>query len=376
MKLISKLVDLLLLVILVFVFSSAIGNLVLDQPMFMSAIRSNSMYPLFERGDVIFLKPLNIDSEKHIGDIVVFKDLEGEYSSKGFIVHRLAEGSMQDGFITKGDANELSDQDAASVPRIKNEWIYSKVISLGQKPIKIPLIGHLSLYAEENDIDPDIIKKFMGLCVVMLIASEIYSHLPYKKKRKKKRVVKKGIDLIAPSLMFFIAGMIIIVISLGGLLTLADTYYINYKVDDASGVMQSSQVGVVKIGDSIEKKLSTFKNSGKLPIFFSISTNDPQISFSENDFTLSSGEHKSVEFKVSGDKKGLYSSEIFVGLYMPIFPKAWISSLSHKNYWLLLFIYASIPAIPFFISPFLLDDHIKNTKLFFKNLKSKLDFMI
>jgi signal peptidase len=94
----------------------------MNRPILMTAVRSNSMYPLFQKGDMVFLNPFFSKYKIKLGDIIIFKTEGGSYDTKGWIVHRVINGNSTNGFITKGDANEYTDQSGDN-PSIKSEWI-------------------------------------------------------------------------------------------------------------------------------------------------------------------------------------------------------------------------------------------------------------
>ena len=83
MKKLSKIIDIILYVIAAIVLTAAFSSAILDKPMLFSSVRSNSMYPVFQRSDMILIKSLSEKDTLNIGDIVVFKVEEGSLSTKG-----------------------------------------------------------------------------------------------------------------------------------------------------------------------------------------------------------------------------------------------------------------------------------------------------
>ena len=59
---------------------------------------------------MVIIKNVNEKKTVHIGDIVFFKTDEGSLADKGWIAHRVVDGNVDKGFITKGDANKYTDQ--------------------------------------------------------------------------------------------------------------------------------------------------------------------------------------------------------------------------------------------------------------------------
>lgn len=77
MKTFFRVVNITFYSIIILILTAALGSAITKKPILMTAVRSNSMYPLFERGDAVFVKPLSPDAPVNIGDIVVFKTDKG-----------------------------------------------------------------------------------------------------------------------------------------------------------------------------------------------------------------------------------------------------------------------------------------------------------
>ncbi|MBE6138943.1 MAG: signal peptidase I [Firmicutes bacterium] len=84
------------------------------------AILSNSMQPLYSKGDTIVYKKLNEEEKDNlnIGDIIVYYD-----KNENTIIHRIV--NIQDnGIITKGDNNENNDNQIVKLSDIKGKYIF------------------------------------------------------------------------------------------------------------------------------------------------------------------------------------------------------------------------------------------------------------
>ena len=110
MKLFSRILNTLLAIGILCTLIAAVGSAITKEPVLLTVIRSNSMYPVWERGDMVIIKNLKEKETVHNGDIVFFKTEKGSLADKGWIAHRVVDGNADKGFITKGDANEYTDQ--------------------------------------------------------------------------------------------------------------------------------------------------------------------------------------------------------------------------------------------------------------------------
>ena len=93
-------------------------------------VYTGSMEPAIPVGSIVVIKPANPNTLK-IGDIICFK-IESESSTT--VTHRII-NITDEGFITKGDANEDPDQ-----------WIVKKENIIGKVIAVIPYLGYLGYF--------------------------------------------------------------------------------------------------------------------------------------------------------------------------------------------------------------------------------------
>ena len=116
----------------------------------LSIVVSDSMEPTLHRGDVVPWIPCSIDEIKK-GDIVVYKSAS-YFNQKKYIVHRVDGIIIKDGnkfLITKGDANNYTDQAGPHVPEppVNKEMLQGKLITFGKNVIKFPYAGYPWIFA-------------------------------------------------------------------------------------------------------------------------------------------------------------------------------------------------------------------------------------
>jgi signal peptidase len=91
-------------------------------------VYTGSMEPAIPVGSVVVIKPVNTETLK-TGDIICFK-----LSEPTSITHRIF-NVTDEGFVTKGDANEGPDQ-----------WIVKKESVIGKVILTIPYIGYIGYF--------------------------------------------------------------------------------------------------------------------------------------------------------------------------------------------------------------------------------------
>ncbi|MEH7387276.1 signal peptidase I [Bacillus sp. JJ1521] len=344
MKLFSKVINVLLVSVVLCTLLAAVGSAITKEPVLLTVIRSNSMYPVWERGDMVIVENLNIEDNISEGDIVFFKAEKGSLAPKGWIAHRVIGGNTEEGFITKGDANKFSDQEADDTGPIEREWIAARAVEIGDNPIVIDKIGFLSLWMEKYQGNPLLLPGFALILGIIIAVGELK---PGPKRKKK----GKGMEL---QLIYFIGGLSISIIVGGTMISSGHTLNQVYEVSEQSqGVMTGSDVGILKVGDSVSRPLSEIKNEGIFPLIGVITTNDKQIKLSHKKVTLSKGQQINTNYTVNAKKTGKYKSTIKVGLFYPLLPSSLIYFLAQKSYWLAVVGISIIPGLPLIIYPFI-----------------------
>lgn len=354
MRVLSRIIDIILYIIAIIVVTAAIGASVTKKPVFMTSVRSNSMYPLFQRGDMLIIKSVTPKDEVNDGDIIIFKVEEGSLSSKGWIVHRIVSGNYEEGFITKGDANEYTDQESGGTGPIRPEWIASRVVTIDYKPVKIPLLGYLPLWMEGFQKNPYLFPIIVGILAIVIGAGELFGN---KKKGKKSR---SKLDM---QLIYLLCGITFSIILAVSTVTSSQHLSVVYEVSDSSkGILSGSDVGILKTGEVIERPLASLNTKGVFPFVVTITTNDPQITASNHLTLLKPKEELKTTFKVNAIVQGKYESKIHIGMFLPVLPSKFIYWLAAKSYWLALIITSIIPGLPFMLYP-LIDSNLRRKTL-------------
>lgn len=345
MKRISKIIDVTLYIIVAIILFAAISSVIWGKPVLFSSVRSNSMYPLFRRGDMLIIKNVTGKDRLDIGDIIVFKAEEGELSDSGWVVHRIIDGDKIKGFVTKGDANDDADQSPDGDDLVKLEWVAGKVLTLGNGVAKIPLIGYLSLWMENVQKSPYIMPVIAVALAVLVAVGEFISSRG--KSRKKKKENPFGLQL-----MYLFGGLTLSIVIAATMLTSSQRVIIPYEISEGSGgVLMGSSVGIIKVGDEIEQSLSELNNKGFFPIVSTITTKDDQISFSHALETLNPRTEIEVTMKLNANNPGRYESVIHIGLFYPFLPGRLIYFLAKISYWLALSLISLIPGLPLMLYP-------------------------
>jgi signal peptidase len=126
------------LLLALFVGSLLLGQ-VLGQPVLLAFVETGSMAPTLEPGDGFIAIPTAVAGPVEVGDVVTFR---AETLNGGSITTHRVVGETSDGFITKGDANAVTDQDGAEPP-VTRDRIVAKALQIGGTVVVIPSVGVL-----------------------------------------------------------------------------------------------------------------------------------------------------------------------------------------------------------------------------------------
>lgn len=336
----KKITAILLTLFLLVVMAVPVATALRKKPTLAVAIRTWSMTPLLTRGDLVILRPTGENSRYSVGQIAVFRP--GEDAGGEWIMHRLVGGDATSGFITRGDANDSTDQES-HFPPIRPEWIAGVAVTAGNLPLKVPLLGYLPIYMERHLRNHQTLFPILiGLLAAALLLDEIFKT----EGRRRKAAIGKA-------QLFFLGGLAFTVLM--GAMMLAGSLFITfpYGVDDNAGALMGSDLGVLKLGESRRVELAELANEGLIPSYYYALSTDPQVVLTESSFRLARGGSEKVIVTVHAREKGLHQAHLTVGLFLPFLPAPVIAFLVQRSYWLGLAAVSLIPALPLFVLPYL-----------------------
>jgi len=123
--------------LVVFVLSSTVGQIA---PI--SYVNSGSMTPTLETGDGFLAVPSAVADAPERGDVIVYRSTAIE--AGGLVTHRIVDRT-DEGFVTQGDANPITDQQAGEPP-VSRDRIVAQVVTVEGHVLVLPNVGTLSMW--------------------------------------------------------------------------------------------------------------------------------------------------------------------------------------------------------------------------------------
>lgn len=123
--------------IAVLVVGSLVLGFALGQPVLLSYVESGSMEPSIDEGDGFVAVPSPVAGPVEEGDVVVY-DAQ-EVDGGGLTTHRVV-AETEHGYVTRGDANVVTDQDGAE-PHVTDGQIVATALQVDGEVVTIPHLG-------------------------------------------------------------------------------------------------------------------------------------------------------------------------------------------------------------------------------------------
>ena len=134
---IRKLASVAFTLLVAVVLGAVLLGSVLGQPILLGFVETGSMAPTLQPGDGFVAVPTALSGEISEGDVVVFE--AKEVGGGGLTTHRVV-AVTEEGYITKGDANPVTDQDG-SEPPVQRGQIEATALQVGGEVVVIPNLG-------------------------------------------------------------------------------------------------------------------------------------------------------------------------------------------------------------------------------------------
>ncbi|MXR50749.1 signal peptidase I [Halovenus sp. WSH3] len=133
-------------IILVVVVLALLVGQFLGQPVLLSYVTTDSMEPTIDVGDGFIAVPPELAGDVSEGDVIVFE--AEEIQGGGLTTHRVVD-ETEEGYITRGDNNPFTDQDADEPP-VSETQIRAVAWQPGGSVLTIPFLGTAVMWLQST----------------------------------------------------------------------------------------------------------------------------------------------------------------------------------------------------------------------------------
>lgn len=296
------------------------------RPLLLAAVPTGSMVPAFHPGDLIVVLPTWLMPGVARGDIIVFK-LDG---SSDHIVHRIIDGDEMEGFVTKGDANPVSDAERVSPPEI-----VGVVPQVSGSALHMPRLGLLSL--EQGPISSPVVAGVALMMGLFLLFMDARPTLKLPRMKRARREPAGGVL----SLYLGLAGTVFLV-TLIPAWTLSTQHRVRYEVVTEKPASDSLP-GRYLLGRPGTEGL-TVHNSSPLPVLIIFRSADPALTYEPVWAIAPARGEVGFLSTANNPELGPHDAEVRMGVFLPLLPPALLARLAGVSIGLAALATALVPA--------------------------------
>ncbi|HWI51706.1 MAG TPA: signal peptidase I, partial [Symbiobacteriaceae bacterium] len=293
------------------------------RPILLASVPTKSMVPVLQPGDLIPVVPL-FGVELEHGQVIVFKT-EGDTS---WIVHRIVGGDEHEGFVTKGDANNLADPN-----RVFPRHVAGTVPIIGSRVVRIPRLGMLSL--ERSPLSNPLVAGLALILGTYLLASDAgagFRRVRLAKLRRIRVTTLNGRTALGVYVALAVAVFAVTLMSTWGL---SSQRLGTYKVLET----QSTKVQVKNVytmGTEVKDPV-TLKNPSAVPLVIGLESSDPQVRWEPDWLILQPHEQREITLSIDAAVPGDYSVRLRQSVYLPLLPVQVLQILSGIGWYVPMF---------------------------------------
>jgi signal peptidase len=330
MWLVRKAASAVVVVLLGVVGIALVASIAFGQPVLLGYVDSGSMEPTLQTGDGYVPVPTVIAGEVSEGDVVVFE--AERVDGGGLTVHRVVDETEQ-GYVTRGDANFVTDQDAGESP-VTDGQIVAVALTVNGDVVRIPGLG-TGAATVRGWLDR--VQGFLGslvgvelrgdrgfAAVLFLVGVTFLSTEALRSRgRGRERRKSRSRDGIGGKLLILGVASLLVITATLGMLTPAGTS--SFELVSAENDPETPRV--VEAGGESERPYQV-QNNGLLPVETYVHPASEGVSVDQEHLSLGRGESQTVTVTTEAPEElGFYHRSVREYRYLSILPAGIIESL-------------------------------------------------
>ena len=309
--------------VLVIVALSLVVGQLLGQPLLIGYVETGSMEPTLEVGDGFIAVPTFFAGDVSEGDVVTFEaqSLDGG----GITTHRISEETSE-GYITRGDGNPFTDQEA-NEPPVQDSQIVAVALQINGEVVVLPSLGD-GATAVQNGIGSiaaavgldnlgshGIATTTTAVGVVIIVSTLLYDFIATAGRRAQRSSDRTELIHSRWILLALICVLLLPVMTM--MIIPSDTQTI--QVLSVTGSVEDDPSRIL-VGDTDEFPYPV-ENTQFVPKVVIIESQSSGLEFSETVVTVSHGETEELSMAISvPDEVGAYSRTRSEHHYLHVLP--------------------------------------------------------
>ena len=318
-----------------------IGNFY-GAPVLLSFVETGSMDPTLEAGDGFIAIPAAVSGQPEEGDVVTFEaqNLHGG----GLTTHRVV-GETEQGYITRGDNNVVTDQDDVE-PYVTDGQIVAKALQINGEVVAVPYVGTAVMGVESS------LERFQrGLSTTfgtsLFVGPQGLSYLLFgfgllvyviglfeqrsKRVREDRSRSRARAHIYDGRVIVLISILFIAVVTTGTMVAMSGTH----QTTIVSASFDSDRPTVIPAGES-EEWTDTFYNGGLIPVVTKIEPSSGGVETGPPDHArLVRGESTNLTVTVTAPPEtGAYLRSYTEYRYFMVLPPSVLLQLHEIHPWL------------------------------------------
>ena len=325
---------------------------ILGQPVLLGFVETGSMEPTLHPGDGFIAVPAALSDDIEEGDVIVF-DAQ-QLNGGGLTTHRVVEVT-DEGYVTKGDANPVRDQDGAEPPVQRNQ-IEATALQVGGEVVVIPNLGTVVIGVQDGISG---IQRWLAIATgsrsllgtrglaYLLFGTGIFAYAVSalyargQEREDRKRVRDDG----AIDTRLLLVGLTVVLV-----LTATVGMTLGGGTQEFSVVSSTSDgpgPGVIPVGES-ENVTYTVPGSGVMPAVVFLEPGSDRVSVTPTELYVPGGERANATVTLNApESTGDYYLSLTEYRYPGVLPRETIRSLYRVHPWLPILVIDTLLAIGF-----------------------------
>ena len=330
MWLVRKAASIAVVVLLGIVGIALVASIAFGQPVLLGYVDSGSMEPTLQTGDGYVPIPTVVAGEVTEGDVVVF---EAEtVDGGGLTVHRVVEETEQ-GYVTKGDANFVTDQDAGETP-VTDGQVVAVALTVNGEVVRIPGLGTGAAVVRglldrvQSALGTLVgveLRGDRGFAAVLFLAGVTFlsAEALRSRGRGRERRRARSRDGIGGRLLIVGVASLLVITATVGMLTPAGTT--SFELVSAENDPETPRV--VAAGGESERPYQV-RNDGFLPVETYVLPASEGVSVEQGHLSLGRGESRTISVTTEAPEDlGFYHRSVREYRYLAVLPTGVIDAL-------------------------------------------------